>query len=456
MRLAQNKINLKRVSLGLVLLMVAMLVATVPTGSAEVKAATTPPKTGLICTTGTSPNPTFSLTAQSGYITLPDGNISFMWSYAPTGGTFQLPGPFLCVNEGDLVTIVLNNKLPEDTSIVIPGMEGVMANGVAAQPQFDTTNTLTSLTNVAKANGGSITYTFTAGMPGTYLYESGTDEGKQVNMGLFGALIVRPKATGLPVIPGTAYAYNRADSIYNAGNEYVMITSELDPALHQAVENGQAYDITQNHPRYWMINGRSFPDTIADNGAAWLTTQPYGAMVHMQPYDPSATSAYHYPAMVHYLNVGMLNHPFHPHGNHGRVIGRDARPLASPAGDDLSYEKFLILLGSGQTWDVLYQWSDEYHWNAATNPIPVTVPQLQNLTFKGGITWYSGSPYLGVQDGLPTGTTSYNQCGEYYQVWHSHALNEAANYDLGFGGMFTLQRIDPPMAQQVSNNRLCN
>ena len=30
-----------------------------------------------------------------------------------------------------------------------------------------------------------------------------------------------------------------------------------------------------------------------------------------------------------------------------------------------------------------------------TNPIPVTIPQLQNLTFG---TFYSGSPYLGNID----------------------------------------------------------
>ena len=74
----------------------------------------------------------------------------------------------------------------------------------------------------------------------------------------------------------------------------------------------------------------------------------------------------------------------------------------------------------------------------------MTLPQQQNLTYKDAATWYSGSPYLGVQDDLPVGVTSYNQCGEYYHVWHSHALNEAANYDTGFGGMFTLQRVDPP------------
>ena len=34
-----------------------------------------------------------------------------------------------------------------------------------------------------------------------------------------------------------------------------------------------------------MINGRSMPDTLAPNNASWLPTQPYGALVHIQPYD---------------------------------------------------------------------------------------------------------------------------------------------------------------------------
>ena len=106
--------------------------------------------------------------------------------------------------------------------------------------------------------------------------------------------------------------------------------------------------------------------------------------------------------------------------------------------------KQAVVVGAGQTWDSTFKFTDEELWNPSTNPIPVTIPQQQNLVYKDDATWYSGSPYLGVQDELPTGVTSYNQCGEFYHVAHSHALNEAANYDAGFGGMLTLIRIDPP------------
>ncbi|HEX2911229.1 MAG TPA: multicopper oxidase domain-containing protein [Chloroflexia bacterium] len=421
------------VTLGLcALLLSSLTLSSVDGGTAKAQQATSPTN-GIVCTTSPSPNPSFTLTAKSGYVTTPDGNVLYMWSYAPGNNDFQLPGPNLCVNEGDTVTVILNNTLPEDVSIIFPGQEDVKANGVTAQPQYDASGNLTSLTNVAAKTSGSVTYSFVAKNPGTYLYESGTDVAKQVDMGLFGALIVRPK-------DHTNWAYGSADTVFNANNEYIMLLSEVDPDLHSAVESGLNYDVSKVHPRYWMINGRSFPDTIEDNFSPLLPSQPYGALVHMRPQDTSNPDPY----LVRYINVGMRNHPFHPHGQSGRVIGRDGHQLKGNLGADLSYEKFLVLVGSSQTWDVTYQWKDAEGFNAATNPIPVTLPAIQNQTIKGGATWYSGSPYLGQQDELLVGNTSFNQCGEYYHVWHSHALNEAANYDTGFGGMFTLQRIDPP------------
>ena len=84
----------------------------------------------------------------------------------------------------------------------------------------------------APDGSGSVTYTFTAGSPGTYLYESGTDVNKQVQMGLYGALVVRPAGH-----PGQVN--DRADSAFNPGHEYVFLLSEVDPDLHLAVERGE-------------------------------------------------------------------------------------------------------------------------------------------------------------------------------------------------------------------------
>ena len=109
----------------------------------------------------------------------------------------------------------------------------MQANGAPAQPQFDGGGNVTSLTNVAPANGGSMTYSFVASRPGTFLYESGTNPEKQVRMGLAGVLIVRPAQ-------GAAFAYNRADSQFTPEEEFLVFLSEIDPYQHEAAESKHA------------------------------------------------------------------------------------------------------------------------------------------------------------------------------------------------------------------------
>jgi FtsP/CotA-like multicopper oxidase with cupredoxin domain len=395
-------------------------------------AAQSPRQIGIACTTSPSPNPTFTLTTKTGYISLPDGNTAFMWGYSNGSDPFQHPGPVLCVNEGDTVTVILTNTLPEAASIIFPGQENVLANGTAAQPQFNGgSGVVTSLTNTAAANGGSITYSFVASQPGTYLYESGTNPEKQVRMGLFGALIVRPSA-------GANFAYNRPDSLFTPSEEFMVLLSEIDPYQHQAVEQGRTFNNNNYHPRYWLINGRGFPDSIADNYASWLPSQPYGALARIHPYD--ATN-HPNPGLARYLNVGTEDYPFHPHGNNGLVIGRDGRPLEGPTGQDLSFEKFAINIGPGQTWDVIFKWHDAEGYNADTNPVPVTVPSLANQ--EVGM-FYSGSPYHGKTEPLPPGVQTLNQCGEYYIILHNHALFQITSWGANMTGPITYMRIDPP------------
>jgi FtsP/CotA-like multicopper oxidase with cupredoxin domain len=397
--------------------------------AAQVKAAN--PATGIVCTYG----PAFNLTAQSGYIQMSDMNTVYMWSYSLTGGSFQHPGPVLCVNEGDTVTIALTNSLPynQSTSIIFPGQEDVQAGGSPAQPEFDGNGILTSLTKSA-APGASVTYSFIASRPGTFIYESGTNTKTQVPMGLFGALIVRPSM-------GSGYVYNRADSQFTPTEEFLALLSEVDPYQHQAWEigNGQNYNLNNYRARYWLINGRGFPDSIADNYTTWLPAQPYGSLARIFPYDPAT---HPYPAVERFINVGSEEYPFHPHGQNGLVIGRDGNPLEGPAGEDLSFEKFDVNIGPGQTWDVLFKWHDAESYDPVTNPITVTIPDLTNVTIG---MFYSGSPYLGQKETMPPGISTLNQCGEYYIISHNHALFQLDAFGQTMSGPITYLRIDPPL-----------
>ncbi|WP_262286457.1 multicopper oxidase domain-containing protein [Micromonospora sp. MA102] len=417
--------------LGAVPLVAAIVAVLVVPGPSQSAAS---PPAGLECLT--AGDNAFDLTATGGYAAMPDGNTIYMWSYAAGGGAFQLPGPTLCVTSGVKVTVVLHNSLPEPTSITFPGQVQVLADGQPAQPETDAAGTLTSLTTTAAATTGSVTYTFTAGPPGTYLYESGTDAQKQVQMGLYGALVVRP--SGHPEREN-----DRADSAFDPDREYLYLLGEIDPDLHLAVERKRAYDFTRYKARYFTINGRSMPDTIAPNHADWLPAQPYGALIHIRPYDPVGNPK---PALIRYLNAGSVSYPFHPHGSDEQLIARDGRPAQGPGGQDLSYSNFLIDVAPGQTVDTLMIWKDAEHWDPQGNPIPVPLPSLQDqIVGPGPETWFAENPYLGGEPGeLPPGVVQNNQCGEYYHVAHSHALEQATNYGASFGGMMTLIRIDPP------------
>jgi FtsP/CotA-like multicopper oxidase with cupredoxin domain len=445
--------KMTRISKYLALALAAVLAVVALTGDPTTVAAVqgTLPPIGLVCTT--HPYSTFTLTTKDGYISIPDGNVVYMWGFSAGDAFFQHPSPVLCVDEGDTVTIVLHNTLEEDVSIVFPGQENVLANGMPSQPVFNGAGELLSLAPVATANGGSVTYSFVAENPGTFIYESGTEPAKQINMGLFGALVVRP-AMNVYDVQGNlveAYAYNDPDSRYKVGAEYLLLISEIDPMLHVAVDEGYLYDMNNYVPRYWMYNGRAFPDTVANNGADWLPEQPYGALVYIHPFDdqpmlPDGVTPnpnYNpYPALIRHLNVGTLNYAHHPHGNHGRLIAWDGHLLKSPDGVwDMSWEEFTVTIGPGQTMDSLFAWADVEGWSP-DNPIPVVIPQLQDLTV--GL-FYGGSPYLGNVENLPVGTQALNQCGEYYHIAHNHSLNQITAWGVVLSGHITFARIDPPL-----------
>jgi hypothetical protein len=251
-------------------------------------------------------------------------------------------------------------------------------------------------------------------------------------MGLYGVIVVRPAM-------GSNFAYNRADSQFTSDEEFLVLLSEIDPYQHQAVENGQPFDINNYHARYWLINGRGFPDSIADNFASWLPSQPYGALSRIYPYDPVN---HPYAALAHYVNVGTEEYPHHPHANNGVVIGRDGHPLQGPNGEDTSFEKYALNIGPGQTWDVIFKWEDAEHYDKVNNPVTVTIPEMANLTIG---MFYSGSPYLGVKEQLPPGVSTLNQCGEYYIISHNHALFQLDAWGATMSSQITYLRVDPPL-----------
>jgi len=414
------------------------------------------------------PGTNFVLTAREGTIASAPGESVYMWGYANGTGTMQLPGPTLIVNEGDDISVTLHNSLPVaagNVSIVFPGQVVSTSGGVPG-----------ALTREAP-NGGSVTYTFTATRPGTFQYHSGSQPDLQVEMGLYGALIVRPSM----VSPAgcTAVAYDHAETCYD--REYLFLLSEIDLDIHQAaqLQAGGAGPIElpvgAYFSEFWLMNGRTGPDTMASSsmpGSGILPTQPYGSLVHMHPGEK---------VLIRLVGAGRESHPFHHHGNHARVLANDAHLLLSATDPSKLAGPLLFTLPStpGGTTDAIWEWTgkdlgwDIYAHNSSGDivgckdtdgdgyadpgdpgdaepwewcadhgvPIPVTLPDLSSLVFGG---YWSGSPYMGDLGSLPPGEGGLNPDAGFTFIWHSHTERELVNNDLFPGGMMTFMIVEAP------------
>jgi FtsP/CotA-like multicopper oxidase with cupredoxin domain len=215
--------------------------------------------------------PTFNLIAQQANINQPDGAQVYSWGYgcngAPANGfvpaalagkatcpSMQIPGPTLVVTEGQSITVNLTNNLPApagNTSILFPGFQVSAAPTAPQLPGCTAANAAPAgLLTTEVAPGCSVTYTFTAGSPGTRSYYSGTQSDLQVEMGLFGAIIVLPKTVPAACTSGSAAqnlvaeqhwgekdfrlaaaAYDHPKTCYD--REYLFQFSEMDVNIHR-------------------------------------------------------------------------------------------------------------------------------------------------------------------------------------------------------------------------------
>jgi FtsP/CotA-like multicopper oxidase with cupredoxin domain len=346
----------------------------------------------------------FNLTAAANYISQPDGMQIYSWGYGCAGAatyapatfasvgfcpTMQIPGPTLIVTEGQTVTVTLTNNLPgrANASIVFPGFN-VSATGGAA-----------GLQTREALPGGSVTYTFQATTPGTRAYYSGTQPDFQIEMGLYGAVVVLPSSapgtgTGQCASLGSdiaqvrlgagntghdlrlaSAAYNHPETCYD--REYLFQFMELDPRIHRQAEEqalamvtcppggtntttGDPCPMALNvvtepyRPAYYLINGRAMPDDMDADYAPNYTHQPYNGNPHMHPGDL---------VLVRIVGQGRWAHPFHEHGNHVRLLARDGNLILSQnvgttgRADLAGRMEFTTDTYPGQAMDGIFYWS---------------------------------------------------------------------------------------------------
>jgi FtsP/CotA-like multicopper oxidase with cupredoxin domain len=368
--------------------------------------------------------PTFNLTAQPAFITQPDGSLVYSWGYgcssapagfAPAGiagatcSNMQVPGPTLIVTQGQTVSVTLTNNLPSaagNTSILFPGFNVTATGGVPGL-----------LTQEAQPLG-TVTYSFTADTPGTRSYYSGTQGDLQVEMGMYGAIIVLPSSiptactTGIHASNLTAQAPNQVHAIaennfrlaaaaYNHpqacyDREYLFQFSEMDPKIHRQAEEQSTRTCTgcmnvatePYVPAYFMINGRSMPDDMDSNYAPQYPHQPYNGNPHMHPGEL---------VLLRIIGQGRWQHPFHEHGNHVRVLARDGNLIlsATDANSLAGPLLFTTTTTPGQAMDGIFYWTgkglnwDPYgHSTDSTSPSCTPDANGYNTGAPGAINYF--------------------------------------------------------------------
>ena len=211
-------------------MLAVQLLAPSPTAATDAAAPAGRPAPGPAHAHGPAPTlREFHLTAQEARWEVQPGTAIDGWTY-----NGQVPGPELRVREGDRVRVVLTNWLPVLTTIHWHGVE--LDNAMDGVP---------GLTQHPVPPGGEFTYEFVAAPAGTRWYHSHQDPASQLELGLYGALIIEPREPA-------ATRYDR---------EHTYLLDELALDFTPQVARGQVpypgqrrggalpYDLTEEYAR---------------------------------------------------------------------------------------------------------------------------------------------------------------------------------------------------------------
>ena len=195
-----------------------------------------------------------------------------------------VPAPEIHVNVGDKVRIVLQNELPQSTSLHLHGIR--VPNNMDGVDPYTQEPTLP---------GGSFTYEFTAKDYAVGIYHSHHNAQEQIPNGMFGAITV-----GDPTIPEVLVPMG-----------YTKIDKVVNMVLNDAGTIGLS------------LNGKSFPATEA-------YTLKVGEVM-----------------AVNYYNEGLMGHPMHLHQPAGWIIAKDGVQMLTPMPTDTVWvspgERYTVL-----------------------------------------------------------------------------------------------------------------
>ena len=213
----------------------------------------------------------------------------------------QVPGPRIEVTQGDRLRIHVRNDLPESTTVHWHGL--VVPNAMDGPA---------GITQSPIEPGGSFTYELTADQAGTFFYHSHDHPDRQQALGLYGALIIKPRGS------------SRDEARYGYRQDVVI---QLQEWLEREGYTYPAMLMEGGLPNFFTINGKAYPDT-----------EPISMRVGER---------------IRIRFIGSNNnfiHPMHIHGGPFEIVETDGNPVPKAA----RLLKDTVNVGPGERYDVIW------------------------------------------------------------------------------------------------------
>jgi FtsP/CotA-like multicopper oxidase with cupredoxin domain len=307
------------------------------------------------------------------------------WPVEP--GCANLPAPIIDVNQGDDVFLHLKN-IGDANPLSPKDPHTIHLHGMHVTTQNDGFNE----TSFEVPEGTEAVYYFNPDKAGTYMWHCHVEASEHVQMGMYGALIVRPEMD-----PQTTVYGGIVNDRFN--REYVTLLSDVDIEGHDFIQvaaclegdlpkqtcnkvtfqpDEPEYNFADFEADYWLVNGRAFPDIILSPtdtsacDAAAKTADVNGFFDGCNPpnsgpptgfltgsnnwasYAGTIVGQYGERILNRVINMSYDEIPWHIHGWHFRAVGKDANPIKP----NNQREAYTLHIGSGETYDLLITFED--------------------------------------------------------------------------------------------------
>ena len=183
-------------------------------------------------------------------------------------------------------------------------------------------------------------------------------------MGMLGNLVVRPRQNGTTFNYNgsnyTQFAYNDSDGRTGYDVEAIIKIADFDPVFHKSDEMFQPPPFAEYEARYFMLNGRGYPDTINPAEITNSTNNYAAQKMHSRI---AVTRPGQRTLLIRIINLSIQNFTnIEIPGLQMKVAGTCAKLLRGPnpvhgtgpgTGNDTSYYVSSMLVGPGESVDLL-------------------------------------------------------------------------------------------------------